>query len=203
MAISLSTSLTQVCIIKRKQSSMSILGNTDGSEVKEGGDPFPWFQARSFSMLLPSCYTDNFSSFEAQAQLCLLRQGRVFHTLASCSRRDMAGKPAVCSCSRQGRLYRVLHPNFHWVFRLLSHCNFLLFQLTLTQLKSSWMSPLAALNHGDTSRVSYNPPLSLFPQKWRVIKSHYFPLWASLKGCPSNPIFSRTFFLTPLKAGST
>lgn len=71
MANSLSTSLTQVCLINRNQSSMSILGNTDGSEVKEGGDPFPWFQALSFSMLLPSCYTDNFSSFEAQAQLCL------------------------------------------------------------------------------------------------------------------------------------
>lgn len=113
MAVSLSTSLTQVCLIKRNQSSVSILGNTDGSEVKEGGDPFPWFQALSFSMLLPSCYTDNFSSFGAQAQLCLLWQGRIFLTLASCSLRDMAGKPAVCSCSCQGRLYHVLHPNFH------------------------------------------------------------------------------------------
>lgn len=101
MAISLSTSLTQVCLIKRNQSSMSILGNTDGSEVKEGGDPFPWFQALSFSMLLPSCYTDNFSSLEVQAQLCLLWQGRVFHTLVSCSLRDMAKKPMVCSCSQQ------------------------------------------------------------------------------------------------------
>lgn len=34
-----------VCLIKRNQSSASILGNTDGSEEKEGGDPFPWFQA--------------------------------------------------------------------------------------------------------------------------------------------------------------
>lgn len=77
MAISLSTSLTQVCLIKRNQSSMSILGNTDGSEVKEGGDPFPWFQALSFSMLLPSCYTDNFFQFRGSGTVLPLaaRQG--------------------------------------------------------------------------------------------------------------------------------
>lgn len=201
MAISLSTSLTQVCLIKRNQSSMSILGNTDGSEGKEGGDPFPWFQALSFSMLLPSCYKEKFSSFEAQAQLCLLQQGRVFYTLASCSLRHSRGASTLL-LFMSGQALPCVAPQLPLGFQVaVSHCNFLLlFKLTLTPLKSSRMSPLAAVNHGDTSRISYNPPLSFFPQDRRLFNSRYFPLLASLEVCPSNPISSRTSFLTPLKA---
>lgn len=196
MAISLSTSLTQVCLIKRNQSSMSILGNTDGSEVKEGGDPFPWFRALSFSMLLPSCYTDNFSSFEAQAQLCLLQQGRVFHTLGKLFTeghgREASGPFLLMSRQAQPCIAHQLPLSYQVA---VSHCNFLLlFKLTITQQKSSWISPLAALNHRDTSSISSNPPLSFFTQDRRFIKSRYFPLLALLKGCPGNPISSRTFF---------
>lgn len=84
-----------ICLIERNQSSASILRNTDGSEGKEGGDPFPWFQARSFSMLLPSSSAANFSSLGAQAQVCLLWHGKVFHTLAHPSPRDTAEKRVV------------------------------------------------------------------------------------------------------------
>lgn len=103
-----------VYLIKRKQSSASILGNTDGTEGKARGDLFPWFQALSFSVLFPPTSTVNFSSFKVQAQPCLLPNipwnGRIFHTLASPSLRDMAEKGLVCSF--QHRLCHVIHLSF-------------------------------------------------------------------------------------------
>ena len=126
MAISLSASLTQVCLIKRNQSSVSILGNTDGSEMKEGGDPFPWFQALSFSMLLPSCYTDNFSSFGAQAALPpAARQGlsHLGKLLTEGHGREAGGLLLLMS----GQALPGTAPQLSLSFQVaVSHCNFLL-----------------------------------------------------------------------------
>lgn len=121
-----------------------------------------------------------------------------FTPWASCSLRDMAGKPVVRSCSCQGRLNHVLHTSFHWVIRLLC-------PTATSSFSSSWPSHnwnlagflpwlLWTTETALTSSISSNPPLSFFTQDRRFIKSRYFPLLALLKGCPGNPISSRTFF---------
>lgn len=96
--------------------------------------------------------------------------------------------------SEQSALSHVT-PWLLWSFQvaLPYRCFLLLLKQPLTQMRPSCTSASTAPNHGGCHGlgIHHSPPLSCcFPQGRRLFAAPLFPL-ASLKGHPSNPIFSR------------